>query len=85
MSNNGNDIKGKMREFVKNNFLYSSEIEDISDIDSFIDRGIIDSTGVLELIDFIEETFGISIENDEVVPENLDSFQNIERFVRSKL
>jgi len=85
MSDNGSDIKAIMREFFRNNFLYSSDIDSISDDTSFMNEGIIDSTGVLELLDFIEERFGIDIENGEVIPENLDSFNNIERFLRTKL
>ena len=84
MTGNGEDIKNALKEFIKNNFLYSSDIESILDEASLIDQGIIDSTGVLELIDFLEEKYEISIENGEVVPENLDSLNNIERFVISK-
>ncbi|MGA1819607.1 MAG: hypothetical protein ACMUHU_01215, partial [Thermoplasmatota archaeon] len=62
MSDNGNDIKIVMREFFKNNFLYSSDIDSISDDTSFMNEGIIDSTGVLELLDFIEERFGAGLE-----------------------
>lgn len=84
MSNNGADIKGILRDFIKDNFLYSTDINTIMDDTSFLEKGIIDSTGVLELIDFIEERFEISIENNEVIPENLDSFNNLETFIRSK-
>ena len=52
--------------------------------DSFLDKGIIDSTGVLEVIGFLEETFGIKVDDSEILPENLDSVRNIERFVSSK-
>jgi len=79
-----NEIIRKLREFVDNNFLYNSDVEAIKDDDSFISNGIIDSTGVLELIDYIEETFGFSIENNEVTPENLDSFSNIAEFILRK-
>lgn len=85
MRDNVNDIKTILREFFRNNFLYSSDIDSISDDASFMNEGIIDSTGVLELIDFLEERFEINIENQEVIPENLDSFNNIERFLHTKL
>ncbi|MGA1821672.1 MAG: acyl carrier protein [Thermoplasmatota archaeon] len=78
------DVKSEVRDFIKNNFLYASDIDSIGDDDSFTQRGIIDSTGVLELIDFLEEKFGIIIENDEVIPDNLDSLNRIERYVASK-
>jgi len=67
MSDSSSDIKPVMREFFKHNFLYSSDIDSISDDTSFMNEGIIDSTGVLELIDFIEERFGVDIENNEVI------------------
>jgi len=57
---------------------------EISDDASFIDRHIIDSTGFLELISFVEQSFDIQISDDEMVPENLDSLNNIERFVQKK-
>ena len=83
MDDNGEEIKATLKSFIKNNFLYSSDTV-MEDDTSFLDTGIIDSTGVLELIDFIEENFGISIDNNEVIPENLDSINKIEKFILSK-
>ena len=57
---------------------------DFSDEDSFLENGIIDSTGVLELILFLEESYGIKVEDSEVTPENLDSFIAIQKFVQQK-
>jgi len=57
---------------------------EIPDDASFMDRHIIDSTGFLELISFVEQSFDIQISDDEMVPENLDSLNNIERFVQKK-
>ena len=74
----------KVREFVVDNFLFG-EGESLKDDTSFLEEGIIDSTGVLELIMFLEETCGIKVEDDEVVPENLDSLHNIARFIDRKL
>jgi acyl carrier protein len=51
---------------------------------SFLDTGLIDSTGVLELVDFLEEQFGIAVEDSELVPENLDSISNLSRYLVSK-
>jgi len=62
------------------NFLFG-ETGDLKDNTSFLEEGIIDSTGVLELIDFLEETFEISIADDEIIPENLDSLDNLEKFL----
>lgn len=78
------DIEKAVREFVIKNFLFE-ENGTLTTETSFLDNGIIDSTGVLELITFIEETYGIKFENHEVVPEHLDSIQNIASFVERKL
>ncbi len=79
-----NKIKKYVKEFIIMNFNYSINKDSLNDDSSFIDNGIIDSTGVLELIDFIEEKFKIIIENDEVIPENLDSINNIVKYIKSK-
>jgi len=56
----------------------------LRDDDSFLEKGIIDSTGVLELVAFIEENFGIKVEDEELIPENLDSIDNLVTFINSK-
>jgi acyl carrier protein len=56
----------------------------LKDDQSFLDHHIIDSTGFIELVTFLEETWSIHIEDEEMIPENLDSLDCIERFVRSK-
>jgi len=58
--------------------------DDLGDEDSFLDHGILDSTGVLELVTFLEETFDIIIEDEELVPENLDSVTNLVAFIQLK-
>jgi acyl carrier protein len=73
-----------VREFVIKTFIFEDD-GNLTAETSFLDSGIIDSTGVLELITFIEETYGIQFENHEVVPENLDSIHNIAAFVQRKL
>jgi acyl carrier protein len=78
------EIETAVREFVLRNFLFDENVN-LSSETSFLGNGIIDSTGVLELISFIEEKYGIKFENHEVVPENLDSIQNIASFVKGKL
>ncbi len=77
-------IKNKIREFIINNFLFGDDFSSPQDNDSFLDTGILDSTGILELITFIEENYGISIEDDELLPENLDSLNNVEKFIKRK-
>lgn len=75
--------KNKVREFVVENFLFG-EGDDLGDDTSFLEEGIIDSTGILELVDFLEEEFDISIDDEELVPENLDSLKNVAAYLKKK-
>ncbi len=81
---NSVDIKSQVREFVVNNFLFGNTETSFEDGDSFLEKGIIDSTGILELIDFLEEQYGVSVEDSELVPENLDSLDNVAAYVSRK-
>jgi acyl carrier protein len=78
------DYVATVRDFVVANFLFGDG-ELLKEDTSFMEKGIVDSTGMLELIMFLEETYNIKIEDDELVPENLDSLQNISRFVSRKI
>ena len=78
-----NSIAASLREFIKENFLFGAD-DSFSDDDSLLERGIVDSTGVLELIAHLESTYDIAIEDAELVPENLDSINNLQRFITSK-
>jgi acyl carrier protein len=73
-----------VRHFVVENFLFGDG-ESLKEDTSFLERGIIDSTGILEVIMFLEETYGIKIEDEELVPENLDSLRNIAKFLERKI
>jgi len=73
-----------LREFIAENFLFRADA-DISDNQSLLESGVIDSTGVLELIAFLESTYGISIADEEIVPENLDSIDSIASYLARKL
>ena len=77
------ETKEKIRAFVTSNF-YVSDPATLEDGASLLDRGIIDSTGVLEVITFIESTFGIAVDDGEILPENLDSIDHIAAFVARK-
>jgi len=77
------DIKQQVRQFILDNFMMAAAAE-IPDEASFMDRHIIDSTGFLELISFVEQTFEIQVTDEEMIPENLDSLNNIERYVQKK-
>jgi len=78
------EIKEKIKAFVVENFLFGEE-GDLKEDTSFLEEGIIDSTGVLELVDFLEEEFGISIDDEELVPENLDSINNVTAYLERKI
>jgi len=77
------ELKARIRSFVLANF-YVADPAQAADGRSLLEQGIIDSTGVLEIISFLETTFGISVEDEEMVPENLDSIDGIARFVSRK-
>jgi acyl carrier protein len=76
-------IKEQVHAFVTSNF-YVADPAALEDDASLLDRGIIDSTGVLEVIYFIEDTFGIAVEDSEMLPDNLDSIERIANFVTRK-
>lgn len=76
-------ISAQVREFITKNF-YVANAADLADEASLLDRGVIDSTGVLEVIGFLESTFGITVDDAEMLPENLDSIQRISEFVARK-
>ena len=69
-------IRDQVRQFITTNF-YVPDPRALGDETSFLDTGIIDSTGVLELVSFLQEQFGIVLEDGEIVPENLDTVGNI--------
>ncbi len=78
------NIAHPLRAFIRDNF-YAAQKLSIGDDDSLLDRGIIDSTGVLELVAYLEEHFHIQVRDEEIVPETLDTISNAIRFVQSKL
>ncbi|MCU0643818.1 MAG: acyl carrier protein [bacterium] len=78
------DYINDVRNFVVENFLFG-EGEKLKHDNSFLENGIVDSTGILELVSFLEENYRISIADDELIPENLDSLKNIDSFLKRKL
>ena len=76
--------KQKIKDFIIENFLFGEE-SDLNGDTSFLEEGIIDSTGVLELIEFLEEEFEIEIDDEDMIPENLDSLNNLEKFIAKLL
>jgi acyl carrier protein len=79
------DISATVRRFIGENFMFREEVETLSDNASLLDAGIIDSTGVLELVCFLESTFSIEIADEEMLPENLDSLAAISSYVKRKV
>jgi acyl carrier protein len=77
-------VEQQIRHFVLENFMYTSDEGKLKNDDSFLDQGIIDSTGILELLMFVEETFGIEVQDEEVLPENFDSVDRLARYIREK-
>ena len=79
-----NDLKEKIRAFIIENFLFGND-DGLNDEASFLEEGIIDSTGILELVSFLEEEFGITVEDEDLIPENLDSINNVTAYLQQKL
>lgn len=77
-------IEDEVSGYILENFLFSSDPRDLGKEESFLAKGIIDSTGMMEVIYFIEDRFGIRISDSEMIPENLDSVSRIARFVERK-
>ena len=78
------DSKNEIRTFIIDNFLFGNA-HGLTDDISFLEEGIIDSTGVLELIAFLEEQFSIKVDDEELIPENLDSINNVATYLEAKL
>jgi acyl carrier protein len=74
----------ELRGFIVENFLYGDKTVTLKTGDSFSDRGIIDSTGVLELVAYVETHFGISVADEEMIPDNFDSLEKLVRYVERK-
>ena len=78
------DSIAKIRTFIFENFLFDAEEDVLQNDTSFLEQGIIDSTGILELVDWLEEEFSISVEDEELVPENLDSVNLLFAYITRK-
>ncbi len=78
------EIREQLRTYIVDNFLFGDD-KGFDDSASFLDTGIIDSTGILELISFLEGEFPIKVQDEELLPENLDSIRNLVAFLGKKL
>ena len=78
------DVKKTVRQYIADNFMMGESGSVFGDEQSFLDHHIIDSTGFIELVTFLESHYGIQIKDEEMIPENLDSLTNIDRFIAMK-
>ncbi|WEX74924.1 acyl carrier protein [Sinorhizobium numidicum] len=77
-------IRDKVKAFITENFLFGDTSHELADMASLIENDIIDSTGVLELVAFIEDNFGLAMADSDIVPQNLDSVARISAFIAAK-
>lgn len=84
MEKNESEVKARLREFVSGNFLLGKSASEVGDADSFLESGIVDSTGILEFVGFLQETWGIEVADEELLPENFDTINNLAAFVIRK-
>jgi acyl carrier protein len=80
-----NDILKRVRAFIEENFLFRADVSDLADADSLLENGVMDSTGILELVAFLESDFSLQMSDAEIVPDNLDSIASIAGYVERKL
>lgn len=79
------DVLQSVREFIETNFLFREGRDSVGETESLLDAGLIDSTGVLELVTFLESQFSLTMADEDIVPENLDSVQQIAAYVQRQL
>lgn len=79
------DVEKKVRSFIEDNFLFREDRAGLSDSESLLDAGLIDSTGILELVAFLESEFAIQMADADIVPANLDSIKAIVAYVEGKM
>jgi acyl carrier protein len=79
-----NDLKHQIGAFIETSFLFRAGMEKLGEDESLLGAGLIDSTGILELVSYLETEFGIAVEDHEIVPENLDSIAQIAAYVDAK-
>lgn len=79
------EIRDKIREFIRENILIGLHNVSFGDDDSFLDDNIIDSTGILELVAYLEDEFGVEVRDSELVPDNFNSLSQLSRYVESKI
>jgi len=84
MKKMASELHKQVRDFILENYLFTDDESALRMDESLLDRGIVDSTGMLEIIMFIEDDLGVTVEDHEMIPENLDSVNRIANFVGRK-
>lgn len=74
----------QIREFITSNFLFGADDRSLADGDSFLENGVIDSTGIMEIVAWLEATYGFKVGDEELLPDNLDSVDNLAAFIARK-
>ncbi len=77
-------VEQTVRNYILENYLFTDDQNALGNDDSFLEKGIIDSTGIMEVIFFLESEFGITVDDEDMVPENLDSVNNLTAFINRK-
>lgn len=78
-------IKQQIVEFIGTNFLYDGAMLDLGDDDSLVENGIVDQTGIIELVLFVEDTYALEIPEADLTPENFDTISGIARYVGHRM
>lgn len=79
------DTKTQIKQYIAENYLFSNNGFNLDDDESFLEAGIVDSLGVVELVSFVEETYDIEVPDDDIVPDNFDSVNNLTTYITSKV
>ena len=79
------NIEEEIKGFIVGSFIFDDNSEQFDNNQSFLESGIIDSTGILELVSFIEEHYSITVEDEDLIPDNLDSVNNVVNFINRKI
>jgi acyl carrier protein len=77
-------IQNEIKQFILQNYLFTNDESRLADSDSLMGKGIVDSTGILELIMHVEETYNVKVRDEEMIPDNFDSVANIVAFIERK-
>jgi acyl carrier protein len=75
------EVKEQIKQYIAENFLFSSNGFNMDDDESFLEAGVVDSLGVVELVSFVEETYNIEVPDDDIVPDNFDSVDNLAGYI----